>query len=91
MNFKSITKTSEKDKVSFLNVRADQRTSKIIGMSELADIIRNAKYLKQIGELRAFFPFLSIDKEGNPDPRKREIGKGLPEVCFSELIKMKYP
>ena len=88
MIYKNISKISEKDKVSFLNVRADQRTSKIIGMIELADIIRNAKYIKQIGELRAFFPFLAIDKEGNPDLRKREVGKGIPEVCFSEIIKM---
>ncbi len=88
MNIKRISKTSEKDKVSFLNVRADQRTSKIIGIKKLTEIIRNATYIKQISELRAFFPFLTIDKEGNPDLRKREVGKGIPEVCFSEIIKM---
>jgi hypothetical protein len=68
-------------------VRADKRTVKMIGINQLADDIRNGKYIKKVSELRAIYPYLSLDRRGNPELKSREVAKNIPELCFSEIIR----
>jgi hypothetical protein len=74
-------------KVSLLKARADKRIVKRIGINELADIIREAKFTKEIGKLRAYYPLLPLNHLNGKELRNSDIAKNIPEVCFSKLIK----
>lgn len=85
----SLKKVLPMIKITFVNVRGNYRKSKCIDMEKFVDIVRDAKYAKQVGELRVNYPYLPIKAVSDEKCQSLELFTSkIPRVCFAGMYEI---
>ncbi|WP_036876612.1 VapE domain-containing protein [Xylanibacter oryzae] len=76
-------------KITLLNVREHSRKSRFIDIDKFVDMVKDAKFAQQVGELRANYPYLPIKAVCDDKFQSLDVFTSkIPRVCFASLYEI---